>query len=155
MFAYHLDVIARLREVLADRGVAGFTGSTSLRDRDRAAEKFQNDPNCQFFIGNIEAAGQGITLTAARHVVFAEPDWRGTYLEQAEDRAHRIGQEDPVLVTYLLLQLSEWSTDFWMDSKIRAKQVAIDAVLGSSEEENSIRKLAMRRALVKDDEEPE
>ena len=49
----------------------------------------------------------------------------------------------PVLVTYLLLQLSEWSTDFWMDSKIRAKQVAIDAVLGSSEEENSIRKLAM------------
>ena len=155
VFAYHHDVIARLMEAVADRGVAGFTGSSSLRDRDRAAEKFQNDPNCQFFIGNIEAAGQGITLTAAHHVVFAEPDWRGTYLEQAEDRAHRIGQEDPVLVTYLLLQLSEWSTDFWMDSKIRAKQVAIDAVLGSSEEENSIRKLAMRRALVKDDEEPE
>ena len=155
VFAHHHDVIARLMEVLADRGVAGFTGSSSLRDRDRAVEKFQNDPNCQFFIVNIEAAGQGITLTVARHVVFAEPDWRGTYLEQAEDRAHRIGQEDPVLVTYLLLQLSEWSTDFWMDSKIRAKQAAIDAVLGSSEEENSIRKLAMRRALVKDDEEPE
>jgi hypothetical protein len=51
------------------------------------------------------------SLTAARHVVFAEPDWRGTYLEQAEDRAHRIGQTHPVLVTYLLLQLSEWSTD--------------------------------------------
>ena len=85
--------------------------------------------------------------------MFAEPDWRGTYLEQAEDRAHRIGQKHPVLVTYLLLQLSEWSTDFWMDSKIRGKQAAIDAVLGSSEEENNIRKLAMSRvplALVKD-----
>ena len=103
VFAYHHDVIERLMEALADRGVSGFTGSSSLRDRDRAAEKFQNDPNCQFFIGNIEAAGQGITLTAARHVVFAEPDWRGTYLEQAEDRAHRIGQKHPVLVTYLLL----------------------------------------------------
>ena len=111
VFAYHHDVIERLMEALADRGVAGFTGSSSLRDRDRAAEKFKNDPNCQFFIGNIEAAGQGITLTAARHVVFAEPDWRGTYLEQAEDRAHRIGQTHPVLVTYLLLDRREWSTD--------------------------------------------
>ena len=85
--------------------------------------------------------------------MFAEPDWRGTYLEQAEDRAHRIGQKHPVLVTYLLLQLSEWSTDSWMDLKIRGKQAAIDAVLGSSEEENNIRKLAMSRvplALVKD-----
>jgi SWI/SNF-related matrix-associated actin-dependent regulator of chromatin subfamily A-like protein 1 len=145
VFAYHHDVIARLMEAVADRGVAGFTGSSSLRDRDRAAEKFQNDPNCQFFIGNIEAAGQGITLTAAHHVVFAEPDWRGTYLEQAEDRAHRIGQKHPVLVTYLLLDRTEWSTDFWMNSKIRAKQAVIDAVLGSSEEENSIRKLAMSR----------
>ena len=142
VFAHHHDVIERLREAVADQGVSGFTGSSSLKDRDRAAEKFQNDPNCQFFIGNIEAAGQGITLTAARHVVFAEPDWRGTYLEQAEDRAHRIGQTHPVLVTYLLLDQSEWSTDSWMDSKIRDKQVAIDAVLGSSEEEmNSIRKL--------------
>jgi SWI/SNF-related matrix-associated actin-dependent regulator 1 of chromatin subfamily A len=143
VFAYHHDVIERLMETLADQGVSGFTGSSSLRDRDRAAEEFQHDLNCQFFIGNIEAAGQGITLTAARHVVFAEPDWRGTYLEQAEDRAHRIGQTHPVLVTYLLLKLSEWSTDSWMDSKIRDKKGVIDAVLGSPEEENSIRKLAM------------
>ena len=78
VFAYHHDVIERLMVAVADRGVVGFTGSSSLRDRDRAVEKFQNASNCQFFIGNIEAAGQGITLTAARHVVFAEPDWRGT-----------------------------------------------------------------------------
>ena len=145
VFAYHHDVIEKLMGALVDRGVAGFTGSSSLRDRDRAAKKFQDDPNCQFFVGNIEAAGQGITLTAARHVVFAEPDWRGTYLEQAEDRAHRIGQTHPVLITYLLLKLSEWSTDSWMNSKIRGKQAAIDAVLGSPEQENSIRKLAMSR----------
>jgi hypothetical protein len=48
-----------------------------------------------------------------------------------------------VLVTYLLLKLSEWSTDSWMNSKIRAKQAAIDAVLGSTEEENGIRKSVM------------
>jgi SNF2 family DNA or RNA helicase len=153
VFAYHHDVVETLMTALADKGVSGFTGRSSLRDRDRAAEKFQEDPNCQFFIGNIEAAGQGITLTAARHVVFAELDWRGTYLEQAEDRARRIGQTHPVLVTYLLLRLSEWSTDSWMDKKIRGKQAVIDAVLGCTEEENTIRKLAMSRgplALAKD-----
>jgi len=141
VFAYHHDVIMALVAALADRGVAWFTGGSSLKDRDRAAEKFQNDPNCQFFIGNIEAAGQGITLTAARHVVFAEPDWRGTYLEQAEDRAHRIGQTNPVLVTYLLLQLNEWSTDSWMATKTTEKQAVIDIVLGAPAEENTVRTL--------------
>ena len=123
------------------------------RDRDRAVEKFQNDLNCQFFIGNIEAAGEGITLTAARYVVFAEPDWRGTYLEQAEDRAYRIGQEDPVLVDVPPARPERMVYESWMDSKIRGKQAVIDAVLDSSEEENSIRKLAMSRVpvtLVKD-----
>lgn len=136
VFAHHHDIIARLKQALADRGVSGFTGSSSLRDRDRAATKFQDDPNCRFFIGNIEAAGQGITLTAARHVVFAEMDWRGTYLEQAEDRAHRIGQKYPVLVTYLLLNQNKWSTESWMETKINRKQAIIDTVLGCTEEAN-------------------
>jgi SWI/SNF-related matrix-associated actin-dependent regulator 1 of chromatin subfamily A len=145
VFAYHHDVIERLTKSLRDRGVTGFTGASSLRGRDRAARRFQEESSYQFFIGNIEAAGQGITLTAARHVVFAETDWRGTYLEQAEDRAHRIGQAYPVLVTYLLLKLSTWSTDSWMASKTRVKQLAIDTVLGSSDEDNGIRKLATQR----------
>jgi SNF2 family DNA or RNA helicase len=146
VFAYHHDVIERLMEALANQGVCGFTGSSSLRDRDRAVKRFQNDPNCRFFIGNIEASGQSITLTAARHVVFAEPDWRGTYLEQAEDRAHRIGQNHPVLVTYLLLNRSKWSTDSWMESKTRSKQAVIDIVLGHPEDENSIRLAAAQRS---------
>lgn len=143
VFAYHHDVIEKLMEALRDKGVTGFTGSSSLRDRDRAAKRFQDDPDCRFFIGNIEAAGQGITLTAAHHVVFAEPDWRGTYLEQAEDRAHRIGQKHSVLVTYLLLNQTLWSTDSWMEEKTRVKQAAIDIVLGSPKEENRIRARAI------------
>ena len=141
VFAYHHEVINNLAAAVADRGVVSFTGGSSLADRDRAEKTFQEDPDCQFFIGNIEAAGQGITLTAARHVVFAEPDWRGTYLEQAEDRAHRIGQTQSVLVTYLLLNRRRWSTDSWMEEKTKRKQTAIDIVLGSSAEQNNIRRL--------------
>jgi SWI/SNF-related matrix-associated actin-dependent regulator 1 of chromatin subfamily A len=145
VFAYHHDVIMALVGALADRGVAWFTGGSSLKDRDRAANRFQHDSDCRFFIGNIEAAGQGISLTAARHVVFAEPDWRGTYLEQAEDRAHRIGQAHPVLVTYLLLRRTVWSTDRWMATKATEKQAVIDAVLGSGKEENIVRTLIAQR----------
>jgi SWI/SNF-related matrix-associated actin-dependent regulator of chromatin subfamily A-like protein 1 len=142
VFAYHYDVIMALVAALADRGVAWFTGGSSLKDRDQAANRFQHNPDCQFLIGNIEAAGQGITLTAARHVVFAEPDWRGTYLEQAEDRAHRIGQHHPVLVTYLLLRPNAWSTDSWMATKPTEKQAVIDTVLGTPAEGNIVRTLA-------------
>ena len=100
VFAYHHDVIERLMEALANQGVCGFTGSSSLRDRDRAVKRFQDDPNCRFFIGNIEASGQGITLTAARHVVFAEPDWRGTYLDLGVPNS--LGVTVPVFVSQIL-----------------------------------------------------
>jgi hypothetical protein len=50
-----------------------------------------------------------------------------------------------VLATYLLLNLSKWSTDSWMESKTRSKQTVIDTILGSPEDENNIRKLAAQR----------
>jgi hypothetical protein len=77
--------------------------------------------------------------------VFAEQDWRGTYLEQAEDRAHRIGQHHPVLVTYLLLRPNEWSTDSWMATKTTEKQAVIDSVLGTPAEQNIVRTLVAQR----------
>jgi SNF2 family DNA or RNA helicase len=131
VFAHHTEVIMRLVDALKHRGVAWFTGSSSLEQRHRAALKFQKDPDCQFFIGNIEAAGTGITLTMASRVVFVEIDFRGTSLEQAEDRAHRIGQTRPVTSTFLLL--NEDSTDNWMDKKACEKQAVIDEVLNSAE----------------------
>jgi SWI/SNF-related matrix-associated actin-dependent regulator 1 of chromatin subfamily A len=121
IFAHHLDVIAQLREQFPKAAVV--IGAT--KDRMAEVDRFQNDPACNVFIGN-DAAAEGLTLTASSHVVFAEGDWVPGKLAQKEDRAHRIGQKDCVLVSHLVLEGS-------LDAvKIRAvvdKQDVIDKCL--------------------------
>ncbi len=90
VFAYHREVIDGLATALrrAGHNVVTFTGRT--RGSTAVVQRFKQDPSCLFFIGNMRAAGIGITLTAASLVVFAELDWTPAIHHQAEDRAsHR------------------------------------------------------------------
>ena len=68
------------------------TGKESRQQRDRAVQKFQNDPECRWFVANIKAAGVGLNLTAATYVFFVSRPWTPADQTQAEDRAYRIGQ---------------------------------------------------------------
>lgn len=70
----------------------------SVSDRDTPVQRFQNDAKCRVFLGNIKAAGVGLTLTAASDVVFNDADWLPANMLQAEDRAHRIGTKGTVNV---------------------------------------------------------
>jgi hypothetical protein len=78
------------------------------------------------FIGSIQAAGVGLTLTAASTIVFAELDWVPGNVTQAEDRIHRIGQTDSVLVQHVVL---DGSLDTRMVQVLLAKQAISDAAL--------------------------
>lgn len=80
------------------------TGSTSPKKRQEVVDQFQNDPDTKVFFGNIDAAGVGITLTAATKVVFPDPDWNPAVHDQAEDRAYRIGQKETVNVYYFMAE---------------------------------------------------
>lgn len=100
VFVHHMDVADSLKLVIPHSVMV--TGDTPESERMKAVDRFQNDPSTRVFIGSIRAAGVGFTLTAASTVVFAEIDPNPATMRQAEDRAHRIGQRDMVLVQYLV-----------------------------------------------------
>ena len=124
-FAYHHDVIDALAAEFGTSCVT-VTGNTPTADRQAAVDRFQNDPTCTLFLGNIQAAGVGLTLTAASHVVFAELDWVPANVTQAEDRAHRYGQLDSVLVQHLVF---DGSIDAKMVEFVIHKQKVADLAL--------------------------
>ena len=75
-------------------------GSMSQKDRQVSVDRFQNDENVMVFVGNIKAAGTGLTLTAGEAVVMNDLSFLPSDHSQAEDRAYRFGQKNNVLVYY-------------------------------------------------------
>ena len=124
VFAHHLDVIASIAN--AFENVAVVTGAVDYVDRQKAVDRFQSDETCRVFVGGIKAAGVGLTLTKSSHVVFAELDWVPGNMSQCEDRAHRIGQTDSVLVQHIVL---EGSLDARIAETLVKKQEVIDQAL--------------------------
>ena len=89
VFAHHRDVIAKLEAGLP--GAVSLHGGTSPADKERAINSFQNG-NAPYFIGQLQAAGVGITLTAAHCMVVVELSWVPSDNEQVVKRIDRIGQ---------------------------------------------------------------
>ena len=71
-------------------------------ERQRNVECFQNNDHRRIIICSLQAAGVGLTLTSASNVAFVQCGWTPAGQDQAEDRAHRIGQENAVTCYYLL-----------------------------------------------------
>lgn len=102
VFAYHRDVVEALEKRLAPYNPSVINGGVTLEARTRIEDNFQNGIN-RLIIGNIDAMNLGLTLTEATRIVFVEYSWTPAANEQAEDRAHRIGQKDAVYIEYLVL----------------------------------------------------
>ena len=139
-FAHHKDVLQRMAKEFPHCVVVH--GEMSLPERDQAVQRFQNDPTCGPFFGSIRATGEGLTLTAASLVVFVEEDWVPGKITQCEDRAHRIGQRDNVLVKHLVLK---GTLDAKMVTTNVRKQEVLDVALDSAKAEEMMEPVLVPR----------
>lgn len=79
-------------------------GSCSKNQRQESVDRFQNDDKVKVFVGNLKAAGVGITLTAAEVVIMNDLSFVPSDHSQAEDRAYRIGQNKGVSIYYPIFE---------------------------------------------------
>jgi SNF2 family DNA or RNA helicase len=89
------------RLVAAGISVRMLTGDVSQKDRDQSIEEFQAG-HIRVFCCSIKAGGVGVTLTAATVEIFLDRAWSPTANRQAEDRCHRLGQKNAVLIIILV-----------------------------------------------------
>ena len=79
-------------------------GSMTKQDRQYSVDQFQENEKIKVFVGNIKAAGVGLTLTAAEAVIMNDLSFLPSDHSQAEDRAYRFGQKNNVLVYYPIFE---------------------------------------------------
>lgn len=104
VFAHHRSVLDGLQAALDGKAHAlRVSGDTPSGVRDALVQAFQNTPGKCVFLGQIQAAGTGLTLTAASDLIFAEASWVPAENEQAAMRIHRIGQRNACLVRFATL----------------------------------------------------
>ena len=98
VFGWFNEALDIVEEELSKFGVMRLSGGAAPAHRAKAVKEFQENGKVRVFVGQILAAGTGLTLTAAYNVVFIGLDWVPTNNAQAAMRVHRIGQEEPVLI---------------------------------------------------------
>ena len=94
-FVRHLAIV---RAYLDENHIPYAYLDGSTKDRQTQVEKFQNDENIQVFLISLKAGGVGLNLTKAEYVFLLDPWWNPAVEAQAIDRAHRIGQENKVII---------------------------------------------------------
>lgn len=119
-----------LRDYYGDKCVV-YNGKMSLKDKDIAKDSFMNDPDVMVFIGNIIAAGVGITLVASRVLVFNNISWVPGDNQQMCDRIYRIGQERDVHIYYQFFRDTQYEK---MWNTVLRKSLVIDQVIKKEDE---------------------
>ena len=122
VFGLHTSVIERI----ARRYNAPYIhGGVKIEHRQYHVDRFQEQDNVRMIVGNMQAMGEGLTLTAASNVAFVEFGWNPKTHDQAEDRCHRIGQKDAVMVWNLT---AEQTIDEELAAMIEKKRMVTEAI---------------------------
>jgi SWI/SNF-related matrix-associated actin-dependent regulator 1 of chromatin subfamily A len=103
IFCNFTDSLNKITEHFGKAAVK-LDGSMSKVERQFSVDQFQENDKIKVFVGNIKAAGVGITLTSAEAVIFNDLSFLPSDHAQAEDRAYRYGQKNNVLVYYPIFE---------------------------------------------------
>jgi len=131
VWARFIEEIEAVRDAMAAAGVRCVTyyGATSREDREAAVDGFQNDPEIRCFIGNAQAAGIGLTLTAGETVFYYSNSFDLDHRLQSEDRCHRIGTKKNVVYIDLV---AENTVDEKIARNLQRKKSVAALVLGDA-----------------------
>ncbi|MEU0370234.1 DEAD/DEAH box helicase [Streptomyces sp. NPDC006283] len=131
IFTQYVSMARLLSAHLASRAIPCqlLHGGTPVGERERMVDRFQSG-EVPVFILSLKAAGTGLNLTRAGHVVHFDRWWNPAVEEQATDRAYRIGQTQPVQVHRLV---TEGTVEDRIAEMLASKRALADAVLGSGE----------------------
>ena len=99
-YVHNIEMIKKkLEETYGKDSVVSIYGKDSVEVRNDSVEKFQHNDRCRFLVGTPTVGGYGLTLTAARYVIYFSNSYNLEVRQQSEDRAHRYGQTSQV--TYI------------------------------------------------------
>jgi superfamily II DNA or RNA helicase len=131
VFTQYKQMATLLERHLAERGTPTLFlhGGTPVARREEMVERFQRG-EVPVFLLSLKAAGTGLNLTRATHVVHYDRWWNPAVEDQATDRAHRIGQDQPVQVHKLI---AEGTVEDKVAKLLESKRALADAVVGSGE----------------------
>ena len=128
IFTNFTDTLHKIHEHFGKQSVY-LDGSCSNAQRQYAVDQFQDNEKVKVFVGNLKAAGVGITLTAAEAVIINDLSFVPGDLSQAEDRAYRYGQKNTVLVYYPIFENSIEGIIYDM---VNNKKKNIETVMGDN-----------------------
>ncbi|MGP4004251.1 DEAD/DEAH box helicase, partial [Streptomyces sp. 8N706] len=131
VFTQYVEMARLIENHLAGRGIPAqlLHGGTPVAQRESMVDRFQSG-EVPVFLLSLKAAGTGLNLTRAGHVIHYDRWWNPAVEEQATDRAYRIGQTQPVQVHRLI---AEGTVEDRIGRLLDAKRALADAVLGGGE----------------------
>ncbi|TDC75751.1 DEAD/DEAH box helicase [Actinomadura sp. 7K507] len=134
VFTQYAEFGSMLQPYLAarlERPVLWLHGGTSKQGRDDLVQRFQDDDEPAIFLLSLKAAGTGLTLTAANHVVHVDRWWNPAVEDQATDRAFRIGQTRNVQVRKFICV---GTMEERVDEMIERKKALAESIVGTGED---------------------
>jgi ATP-dependent DNA helicase len=157
-FKTQLDILEDYARELRKWNVCRIDGSVAQDDRRQQIKEFNENPKFKLFLLSTRAGGQGINLASADTVILFDSDWNPQQDLQAQDRAHRIGQKNPVVI-YRLATKGTVEEDLLLsaDAKRRLEKLVIKkggfkTMHQKMENEEAMSKEALKALLLKDGE---